>query len=130
MEFRAGHLQALEDTGFGRRDVRLALRPRVAGTARLTATRSARADRHVIPHADQRHDALQLPLVFTRSMQPDDQRIGVIALVMQRSEQRVMQAWLVRGPQQRVFQLQRRVGSVAACAEFRVESIHGMRIVH
>ena len=38
-----------------------------------------RRDGHVVPHAHQRHDPHQLPLVAPGPVQPDDQRIGVVA---------------------------------------------------
>ena len=89
-EFLARHFQAIEDALFRRRHVRVALRPGEAGPARRTRARTARSDRHEITHAHQRHHALQLPLVIPGTVQPDHQRIGVIAFVVQRGEQRIM----------------------------------------
>ena len=46
-------------------------------------------DGHVVPHAHQRHDPLQLPLVAAAAVQPYDQRISIARLIVQRSKQNV-----------------------------------------
>ena len=42
----------------------------------------------MVPHAQQRHDPQQLPLIAARPVQPDDQGIGVAGRVVQRREAR------------------------------------------
>jgi hypothetical protein len=48
---------------------------------------TADGDRNVVPQADQRHDPLDLAFVAVGTVQPDEQRVGVVALVVQRREQ-------------------------------------------
>ena len=75
----------------------LAARPRGHGRGPATShislgpsrcgAQSPRRHGHVVPHAHWRHDPHQLELVPPGPVQPDDQRIGVVRLVVQRREQ-------------------------------------------
>jgi len=82
-------LEAVEHGLLGGGNVGRRLLPGVTGQAVGGAAHAARRGGHIVSHADQRHDALQLAFVVARAMQPDQQRVGVVSLVMQRSEQRM-----------------------------------------
>ena len=104
IEAAEGHLDRVENPLLGLLQVLLLVRPAVGGffcrrgdrpAPRDAIGDSPRRDGHVVPHAHQRHDPQQLPLVATRSVQPDHQRVGIARLVVHRREDRVDRVVLV-----------------------------------
>lgn len=85
-------------------DVFLSLQPAVAGSPRLRRIRhlqSAGRRGHVVLHAHQGHDPLQLALVAAAAMQPNDQRVRVAGRVVHRSKQGVGKIALLNGKRRR-----------------------------
>ncbi len=76
--------------------------PRSDGPSPRSDGNAPRRHGHVVPHAHQRHDPQQLPLVATRSVQPDQQRVRIARLVVQRREDRVDRVLLGRAEQARL----------------------------
>ena len=80
------YLNGFDNPLLGEGHMGLGLSP---GKARLAArrgvgSRAADGDAHVVPQAHQRHDSLELVFLVSCSMQPNDKRVGVVGLVVDR----------------------------------------------
>ncbi len=89
VQLSAGDFDAVEDSLLRLLDVIVGLLPAKAAASLLGRGdfQAPRGHCHVVLHAHQGHDPQDVPFVAVQSVQPDQQRIRIAGLVVQRSEQ-------------------------------------------